>query len=124
LVISPFAKEGYVDSTLYDVTSILKFIEYNYGLPPLSTRDANANNLLNAFNFSQMPREPPVFHSSSSENAIQENDKITENSGISNNMVNVVYLVVLSAIPVASLIIFRLSHIRQSKLGVSKTDSV
>jgi len=119
LIISPFAKQGYVDSTLYDVTSILKFIEYNYGLPPLSTRDANANNLLNAFNFSQMPREPPILESSSSENAIQENDKITENSANSNKMVNVVYLVVLSAIPVAALVIFRLSHIRQSKLGVS-----
>ena len=35
LVISPFSKAGYVDSTLYDVTSILKFIEYNYGLSPL-----------------------------------------------------------------------------------------
>ena len=123
LVISPFAKEGYVDSTMYDVTSILKFIEYNYGLPPLSTRDANANNILNAFNFSQMPREPPVMEFSSSENAIQENDKITESSGDSNKMVNVVYLVVLSAIPVAALIIFRLSHIRQGKVGI-KTDSV
>src|SRR4029079_5268996 len=112
---------GYVDSTQYDVTSILKFIEYNYGLPPLSTRDANANNLLNAFNFSQMPREPPIFESSRSQDAIQEIDKITENSGDSNKMVNVVYLVVLLALPVVGLIIFRLSHIRQNKLGV-KTD--
>jgi phospholipase C len=122
LVISPFAKKGYVDSTQYDVTSILKFIEYNYGLPPLSTRDADANNLLNAFNFSQIPREPPVFESSSSEHEIQENDKITENSD-SNTMVRIIYLIVLSTIPVAGLIIFRLSWIRQRKLGL-KTDRV
>jgi hypothetical protein len=111
-----------VDSTQYDVTSILKFIEYNYGLPPLSTRDADANNLLNAFNFSQIPREPPVFESSSSEHEIQENDKITENSD-SNTMVRIIYLIVLSTIPVAGLIIFRLSWIRQRKLGL-KTDRV
>jgi phospholipase C len=58
LIISPFSKKGFVDSTLYDATSILKFIEYNYGMQPLSTRDANANNLLNAFDFTKPPRKP------------------------------------------------------------------
>ena len=58
-----------------------------------------------------MPREPPILESSSSQNAIQENDKITESSGDSIKSVNMVYLVVLSAIPVAGLIIFMLLHI-------------
>ncbi len=115
LVISPFAKKGYVDSTLYDVTSILKFIEYNYGLPPLSARDANANNILNAFNFSQMPREPPKFISNNSKIPIRENDEITEKSVDSNKTVNLVYLIILSAIPILALIIFKLSHIWHSK---------
>jgi acid phosphatase len=35
MVISPFAKHGYVDHTLYDTTSILKFITLRYGLDPL-----------------------------------------------------------------------------------------
>ena len=37
--------------TLYDTTSILKFIEWRYGLKPLTDRDAGANNLLTAFDF-------------------------------------------------------------------------
>jgi acid phosphatase len=55
IIISPFAKKGFVDHTPYDTTSILKFIETRWGLAPLSSRDAAANNLLNAFDFSQNP---------------------------------------------------------------------
>ncbi len=60
IVVSPYAKKGYVDDTLLDFTSILKTIEYNWELKTLSTRDAQANNMLNAFDFSQAPR-PPFF---------------------------------------------------------------
>jgi phospholipase C len=35
LIISPFAKRGYIDSTTYDTTSILKFITVRFGLQPL-----------------------------------------------------------------------------------------
>lgn len=52
LIISPFAKKGFVDSTCYETVSILKFIEQRWSLPSLSSRDAAANNLLNAFDFS------------------------------------------------------------------------
>lgn len=37
-VVSPFAKKGYVDHVYHDHASILKFIERNWGLAPLSTR--------------------------------------------------------------------------------------
>jgi len=53
LVISPYAKRGFVDRTPYETVSILRFIEWRWNLTPLSTRDAAANNLLNAFDFSQ-----------------------------------------------------------------------
>lgn len=48
LIISPFAKRGYIDHTTYDTTSILKLIEEKYNLKPLTKRDAKANDLLNA----------------------------------------------------------------------------
>jgi phospholipase C len=51
LIISPFAKRGFVDHTLYDTTSILTLIETRYGLAPLAERDARANGLVNAFDF-------------------------------------------------------------------------
>jgi acid phosphatase len=35
LIISPFAKRGYIDSTRYDTTSILKLITARFGLQPL-----------------------------------------------------------------------------------------
>jgi len=50
IIISPFAKQHFVDHTQYDTTSILKLIETRYGLAPLSTRDAAANDLTNALN--------------------------------------------------------------------------
>lgn len=53
VIISPFAKKGFVDTTYYDTTSILKFIETRFKLKPLNTRDAAANNMLNAFDFNQ-----------------------------------------------------------------------
>ncbi|MBY0578745.1 MAG: alkaline phosphatase family protein [Burkholderiales bacterium] len=38
IAVSPYAKKGFVDHTYYDHVSILKFIEKNWGLPPLSSR--------------------------------------------------------------------------------------
>ena len=51
IVISPYARRGYVDSTVYDTTSITALIEHRWGLAPLGTRDANAADLANAFAF-------------------------------------------------------------------------
>jgi phospholipase C len=56
IVISPFAKQGYVDNQVNDHTSILKFIELRYGLSSLSTRDAAANGMLEAFDFTKPAR--------------------------------------------------------------------
>ncbi|MDG7022762.1 MAG: alkaline phosphatase family protein [Nitrososphaerota archaeon] len=56
LVISPFAKQGYLDGVTNDHTSILKFIETRFGLQPLSTRDAAANSMAEAFDFTQPAR--------------------------------------------------------------------
>jgi acid phosphatase len=49
IVVAPFAKAGYVDSTVYDTTSITALIEHRWNLAPLGTRDAAAMDLANAF---------------------------------------------------------------------------
>jgi phospholipase C len=49
LLISPLAKHGYVDHTQYDTASILALIEHRWGLQPLGTRDAAANDMSTAF---------------------------------------------------------------------------
>jgi phospholipase C len=51
VIISPYAKRGYVDHTQYDTTSILRFIETRWNVAPLGTRDAAANDLTGAFDF-------------------------------------------------------------------------
>jgi phospholipase C len=51
IIISPFAKQGYIDHTQYETVSILSFIEKRWGLTPLADRDKNANPLSNAFTF-------------------------------------------------------------------------
>jgi len=51
--ISPLAKHGYVDHNRYDTTSILALIEHRWAFAPLSARDAAANDMRNAFDFSQ-----------------------------------------------------------------------
>jgi phospholipase C len=60
LLVSPYARRGYVDSTPLDTTSILRFIEDNWKLEPLATRDARANSLAGAFDFSKAPRAPSI----------------------------------------------------------------
>jgi phospholipase C len=60
LLVSPYAKRNYIDSTQLDFTSILKFIEQNWQLAPLAQRDRQAKSFVGAFNFSRPPR-PPAF---------------------------------------------------------------
>jgi phospholipase C len=49
LVISRLARRHFVDHRSYDTTSILATIERRYGLAPLTSRDAAANDLRHAF---------------------------------------------------------------------------
>ncbi len=61
LIISPYAISGYVSQTTYELSSLLKFVEERYGLPPLTDRDANANDMLDSFNFNQTPLSPLIL---------------------------------------------------------------
>src|SRR5437667_11982698 len=45
IIISPFAKRGFIDHTRYDTTSILRLIARRGRTQPLGTRDANAADL-------------------------------------------------------------------------------
>lgn len=58
IVISPWAKRCYVDHTFYDNSAILAFIERNWNLTPVSTRDTVANPFSNSFDFLATPATP------------------------------------------------------------------
>jgi phospholipase C len=61
LVISPWAKPGYVDGRTYDFTSVLKFIEELHGLPSLTQRGRRASDMLASFDFEQTPVPPLIL---------------------------------------------------------------
>jgi phospholipase C len=63
MVISSFAKVNYVDHTLTDQTSILRFIEDNWGLGRIGggSFDAMAGSLEGMFNFNAGPGAQPLF---------------------------------------------------------------
>jgi phospholipase C len=60
-LVGGYAREGHIDGTTLDYTSILKFIEDNWGVEPLAARDAAAASIVGAFDFTKPPREPIYF---------------------------------------------------------------
>lgn len=57
LLVSPYARRGFVDHGRFDFTSILKFIESNWGVRPLASRDRKARTFSGAFDFAASPRD-------------------------------------------------------------------
>jgi phospholipase C len=65
IIISPYARRTYVDHTLYDFNSILRFIEDRFALPALGSGDASANSIINSLDLTQAPFTPtigPLLH--------------------------------------------------------------
>jgi phospholipase C len=61
IVISPWAKRGFIDHDTMEFASVLKFIETIFRLPPLTERDAQTSDMLSAFNFSGKPQAPMLL---------------------------------------------------------------
>jgi len=62
LVISPYARHGFIDHTQFEFSSMLRFAEDELGLKQLTNRDKAANNMMDAFNFNQSARPPLILH--------------------------------------------------------------
>ena len=58
LVLSPYAKNGYVSKILHSHVSVAKFCESLFGLRALNQRDAQADNMADCFNFQQTSAQP------------------------------------------------------------------
>ena len=64
LVISPWSRVNYVDSTPITQSSVLRFIEYNWLKDARiggGSNDANAGKILNMFDFTNAPHLTPLF---------------------------------------------------------------
>jgi phospholipase C len=61
MLVSPYARQHAIIHTVLDFTSMLKFIEYNWNLRPLTRLDATASGLSSAFDFGEEPRPPEII---------------------------------------------------------------
>lgn len=61
LLVSAYARKGQVNHTILDYTSALTFIERNWRLAPLTSRDARATSLAGAFDFAAAARPPVIM---------------------------------------------------------------
>ena len=59
LVLSPYAKSGYISTVQHSHVSLLKFCETMFGLSPLNKRDASADDMSDCFDFKRSPAPPP-----------------------------------------------------------------
>ncbi len=64
LLVSPYAKKGYVDHTTLDFTAGIAFIRDNWGVAPLGPRDTNASSFMGAFDFASAPRPAALLSAS------------------------------------------------------------
>jgi len=58
IIVSPYAKPGYTDTTATTFAGILAYVEQTFGLGPLGVNGARAYPFTNAFNYSQLPLKP------------------------------------------------------------------
>jgi len=56
IVVSPYAKRGYVSHVQHEFASIIHFSETTFGLPSLGQSDTRADDLSDCFDFSQTPQ--------------------------------------------------------------------
>jgi len=66
LVVSPYARQGYVDHKTYSFESWLRLIEERFGVNPMTGRDNTANDMTDAFDFTQQPRSAVLMNPSGS----------------------------------------------------------
>jgi phospholipase C len=59
VVVSPYARRGHVDHSIYGFESILKMIRYRYGIGPLTPRDLYANSIAASFDWESKPNYTP-----------------------------------------------------------------
>jgi phospholipase C len=56
VTVSPWVRRGHVSHSIFGFESILKMIEYRFGLAPLTRRDAYAQNIAKSFDWESKPR--------------------------------------------------------------------
>jgi phospholipase C len=61
LVISPYARQSFIDHKTYSFESWLKIVEERFGVSPITARDTYAADMIDSFDFTQQPRAPIIL---------------------------------------------------------------
>jgi phospholipase C len=61
IIVSPYARPGYISHTVYEFSSLLAFVEARWQLDALTDRDSSANDLFDSFDFEQAPLPPLIL---------------------------------------------------------------
>jgi len=84
IIISPYAKKGYIDNQTYDISSVLNFVRSSFGIKPHPNADNKTHsNIIQAFDFTKPPREPLYLEEISRERLVTRSNDV--------NGINIVY---------------------------------
>ena len=61
LLVSPYARRGHIEHSQLEYSSVLRFVEDNWGLAPMTARDRGATSIAGAFDFAGPPRAPVLI---------------------------------------------------------------
>lgn len=76
IIISPFAKKGYIDTNTNDIHSYLEFLQYSLGIKNVTNSITDTNKIFEAFDFTKGPRHPIHFQEIPKERVIVQPNEI------------------------------------------------
>ncbi len=106
ILVSPYARAGYVDSSQLDTASIPGLIDNVFGLPPLTTQVADGGSILTGLNVNQQPISPDIGPANGS------------TATLVRPAVGTIYTLYLGALLVAALLLI-LATLRQRRVSRS-----
>jgi phospholipase C len=106
IIISPYAKKGYIDNNTYDIKSYLDLVQSSFGINGRDILTNQTNKMYQAFDFAQQPRQPLYLQGILRERIVVPPDEIIG--------INAVYTISLFG-PIAVTIYWYYRRNKQSK---------
>ncbi len=76
IIISPYAKKGYIDDNTYDIKSFLDLVQSSFGINGSTYPMNHTNKMYQVFDFAQQPRQPLHLQEIPRERIIVQSDEI------------------------------------------------
>ena len=76
IIISPYAKKGYIDNNTYDIKSFLDLVQSSFGINGSTYPMNHTNKMYQVFDFAQQPRQPLHLQEIPRERIVVQSDEI------------------------------------------------